>query len=347
MHIDQWGEIHPIGPEKEKPLEPSQLGGTEEIGVDQLSDIGQKVKRYGTAKARNREMAAFLALRGAEESTPYNNKSGFHWQHHPYAQLSKKLYDCASWLEFHHYFESEQTRLVGAVTCKNHLLCPFCAIRRGAKTLRNYHEKALHLAANFDFYLVTLTVKNGPNLFERYQHLKGAFKRLRDRGKKGYGTFSRVAGAVWSTEFTKSAEGWHPHIHAIVAIPKGEAPIRYGEGSQLALDWLAATGDSYIVHSERIKGEADELATSLCEVLKYALKFSDLDLADNLHAYEVLKGKRLIQASGCFYGLELPEVDSLVDDPLDGPYVALFFRYGSSGYRLNNRVTSTQSLERH
>jgi hypothetical protein len=331
MYVDQWGEIH-LGLDKEKPLEPSQLGGNEELGVDQLSDIGAKVKRYGTAKARNREMAAFL-VQGSTQAT-----------NDPLRKLSKLLYDCASWLEFHHYTETNQTVLSNAITCKKHLLCPVCAIRRGVKTLRNYHERALFLAPKFDFYLVTLTVKNGPDLAERFNHLKHSFKRLRTRGRDGYGEWSRVAGAVWSTEFTKSSEGWHPHIHAIVSLPKGERPIRYGEGSQLSLDWLAVTGDSYIVHTNRIKGDDSDLAAGLCEVLKYALKFSDLDLADNLEAFYALRGKRLIQASGVFYGLELPESDDLLDDPLDGPYITLFFKYGSAGYRLDRGVSLPHSL---
>jgi hypothetical protein len=332
MYVDQWGEIHPSGLIKEKPLEPSQLAGIEEIGVDQLSDIGEKVKRYGTAKARNRQMAGFLA----QSSTQSTND--------PLRKLSTQLYDCASWLEFRHYTETKKTLLSRALTCQKHLLCPVCAIRRGAKTLRKYHERASFLAPLFDFYLVTLTVKNGPDLAERFSHLKHSFKRLRQRSQKGYGVWSRVAGAVWSVEFTKSVEGWHPHIHAIVAVPKGEEPIRYGAGSQLALDWLSVTGDSYIVHTNRIKGEDSDLAAGLCEVLKYSLKFSDLDLADNLAAYYALKGKRLIQASGCFYGLELPEDDDLLDDALDEPYITLFFKYGSSGYRLESGVSFTKLL---
>lgn len=238
MYVDQEGEIHLTGPEKEKPLNPSELGGDQEIGVEHLSDIGRKVKRYGTAKDRNRQMAAHLVTVATRATND------------PYRKLSRDLYDCASWLEFHHYTESQQTRLVGAMTCKKHLLCPFCAIRRGAKTLRNYHEKALHLGAKYDFYLVTLTVKNGPDLWERYQHLKGSFKRLRDRAKKGYGAFATVEGAVWSTEFTKGVDGWHPHLHIIAAVPKGERPIRYGEGSQLSMDWQAITADSFIVHAK-------------------------------------------------------------------------------------------------
>jgi len=323
MYVDQWGEIHPLtSPEKEKPLSPSQLAGTEEIGVDQLSDIGQKIKRYGTAKARNRQMADFLA----QSSTQSSND--------PYRKLSRSMYECATWLNFHHYTETNQTKLVRLVSCKKHLLCPVCAIRRGAKALRNYHERAMHLADQYDFYPMALTVKNGPDLWERFSHLKNAFKRLRLRGKKGYGVWAGVSGAVWSTEFTKSLEGWHPHLHLLIAVPKGSDPIRYGQGSQLALDWLAVTGDSFITHVGKNLAHSGDLAAGLCEVLKYALKFSDLDLADNLHAYEALRGKRLVQASGCFFGLELPEDDDLADEPEDGHFVELFFNYTSSGYRL-------------
>lgn len=321
MYVDQWGEIHPPpDPEKAKPLDPDSLAATG-IEVSEQSDIGQIVRRYGTAKARNRQMAGFLAASSTSRQ-------------HPYRKLSQKLYDCASWMEIHHYTETKQNRIARACLCKKHLLCPVCAIRRGAKTLRNYHQRAVYLAATHDFYFVTLTVKNGPDLWERYQHLKNAFKRLRGRGKKGHGVWAGVSGAVWSTEFTKSEHGWHPHLHILVATPKGAPRIYYGQDSQLAADWLMATGDSFITHAAPIAATGDDLAGGLVEVLKYALKFSDLDLADNLEAFETLKGKRLIQASGCFFGLDLPDDDPLTDDPEDGPYIALFFRYGSTGYRL-------------
>jgi hypothetical protein len=251
------------------------------------------------------------------------------------------MYDCAAWMIFHHYTDTNNTKLHRADSCKKHLLCPVCAIRRGAKTLRNYHERAMVLADQFDFYPMALTVKNGPDLWERYSHLKNAFKRLRQRAQKGYGVWSTVAGAVWSTEFTHSGEGWHPHLHLLIAVPKGSAPIRYGQGSQLALDWQSVTGDSFITHVGKNLADSGDLAAGLCEVLKYALKFSDLSLVDNLHAYETLRGKRLIQSSGCFYGLELPEDDDLNEIPEDGPYIELFFNYGASGYKLSRSTNGT------
>jgi hypothetical protein len=332
MYVDQWGEIHPPPDpireaEKKEPLTPESLAA-KGVEVPELADIGQKLSRYGTAKARNRQMAAHIVGLGPPGVTTRQTASSTF-------RIAQQMYDCASLLGFRHYTESKQTILSSGHFCKRHLLCPVCAIRRGVRTLRSYHERALYLADKFDFYLVTLTVKNGPDLFERYNHLKHAFKRLRTRGRDGYGVWSRVSGAVWSTEFTYTDEnGWHPHLHVLVAVPKGEAPIRYGQGSQLAADWLAVTGDSFIVHSARVAGSGDELAGGLCEVLKYALKFSDLPLDKNWEAFLILKGKRLVQSSGCFYGLELPEDADLVDDPLDGPYIDLWFRYGPTGYKL-------------
>jgi hypothetical protein len=122
------------------------------------------------------------------------------------------------------------------------------------------------------------------------------------------------------------------------AVPKGSAPIRWGEGSQLRADWLAITGDSFITHTKPLEtGDRASLIDAFCEVLKYALKFSTLPLDDNLSAYRALKGRRLIASSGIWYGLELPEDASLEDDPLDGPFIEIVYRWaGSAGYVLED-----------
>jgi hypothetical protein len=319
MYVDQWGEIHPPPePEKANPLTPASLAA-EGAGGSGQKDLEAKLVRYGTAKARNREMAGYLCQLGVDD------------RHGPYKRLSKALYECASWLEFHRYIETGRTVLANAITCKKHLLCPVCAIRRGGKTLRKYHERAAFLATDNDFEMLTVTVKNGADLAERYRHLKSAWRKLRQRIRDGYGPLAHTRGMVWSFEFTRGQDGlWHPHIHAIVAVPKGSPRIAYGEGSALRHQWQQLTGDSFIVHARPIAG--DDLVGGFCEVLKYALKFSSLTLPDNVHAYDTLKGKRLVQAGGCFYGLELPEDDELLDDPEDGPYEVLWYRYTSGGY---------------
>lgn len=309
-------------PEKAKPLTSESLAAID-VGVSgQQGYEPKQLGRYGTAKARNHQMAGFLVTSG-------------------YRAVSDKLYQCGSYLRFRHYMAHSQTRLIESRSCDVSLLCPLCAIRRGARMLRRYAERCQYLAPAHDFYLVTFTVKNGPDLEERYRHLLGSWKRLNERAKKGYGRFADASGAFGSIEFTKSAEGWHPHMHMIWAMPKGSDPLRYGRHSQLAAEWHAVTGDSFIVHTQRIEAASDEAAAAndpliaaLCETLKYAVKFSDLDLADNLHAWQVLKGKRLTRSYGCFFGLELPD-EPLDDDELDGPYIDLLYRFmGASGYIL-------------
>jgi Replication protein len=343
MYIDRDGVIHdpsPPAPEKAKPLNPSSLAA-HGLGASGLHTIGQKVARYGTAKARNREMAAFLVLKGTEAPSFTDGRR--------LNVLAQSLYDCGSWLELRHYLQTGNNRFRGSF-CNKHLLCPVCAIRRSSKLLRRYHERCVHLAAEFDFYHVVLTVKNGPNLVERYLHLKHAFKRLRERGKKGYGVWAGISGAIWSFEFTYSQEhGWHPHAHIVVAVPKGSPPIRYGEGSQLRADWHAVTGDSFITHASPILPTEEGTAEALCEVLKYALKFSGLPLDLNLEAASTLGGKRLLGSSGVFYGLDLPPGDDLNDELEDGPFIRFMLRYAAAGYTVTESMyhAHTPQVEPH
>lgn len=328
----------PPDPEKENPLTP---GLAAEGAGDADRNLTARLGRYGTAKNRNHQMAGYL-LTQRERS------------------LSTRLYRCGGYLRFREWLHHDnRMTLHEGRFCKVHLLCPLCAIRRGGHMLRRYVERARFIARDHDLWMVTLTVKNGPDLFERFQHLKGAVRKIRQRAAKGYGMFSVASGALWSYEFTRGQDGlWHPHVHMVWAMPKG-TPIQWGKDSQLGMDWFAATGDSYIVHAERIgAGEGapvgegptatatDPLIKAFCEVLKYALKFSSLSLEDNYGAFLALRGKRLLASSGIWYGLELPEDAQLEDDPLDGPYIEHLYRYaGSKGYVLEDVTLMEPQVE--
>lgn len=299
----------PPDPRKSNPLTPASLAAEGAGGADQTLEA--RLDRYGTGKARSQQMAGYLIT-------------------HQQGQLAHRLERCASVLVFREWMaHAGKITLHSGQFCQLPLLCPVCAIRRGGKMLRRYVERAQYLARTHDLWLVTLTVKNGPDLFERYAHLKHGIKRLRVRARDGYGEFARANGALWSVEFTHRETGWHPHAHMVWAMPKGSAPVRYGKGSQLASDWHAITGDSDIVHAEQIQADCESaLVDAFCEVLKYAVKFSDLSLEDNFHAYANLRGQRLISSCGVWWGLDLPEDAKLEDDPLDGPFIEHFYRYG-------------------
>ncbi|MDF1881490.1 protein rep, partial [Sulfurimonas sp. MAG313] len=171
---------------------------------------------------------------------------------------------------------------------------------------------------------------------ERYKHLKKSYKKLLNRRRvylkngRGYTELSKSLGGVHSFEFTNNqGKGWHPHVHSIVLLDK------YIDQKALSEEWEKITGDSKIVDIRKITtGKDGTMIKGLLEVFKYALKFSTLELEDNYHAYQTLRGQRLQSAYGCLWGVKVPETD--MEDPLTGlPYLELFYRYlDSSGYSL-------------
>ena len=194
--------------------------------------------------------------------------------------------------------------------------------------------------------LLTLTVKNGPDLQERHQHLEQSWRRLQERRRdyrkkgRGYTELAKVAGALFSYEVTNKGNGWHPHLHAIVLLDD------WIDREKLSQEWHRITGDSFVIDIRQVgKGLKDMLDTTgnvvpqvveaFTEVSKYALKFSDLSFDDNLHAFETLRGKRLQGTFGAFWGVKVPE--SLLDDLLaHEPYLELVYRFNGKAYDLTS-----------
>lgn len=272
----------------------------------------EKLKRYSTARLRALEMQEYCNVRQD-------------------VKMSNKLANCANYLVFRHYFRIDEVRLHAAQFCKKHLLCPMCAIRRGAKMLKAYLEKYQIVIAerpSLTPYLVTLTVKNGLYLDERVNHLRQSMKKMTEsrrnalKGLISFNEFSKSAGGFHSVEVTNRGNGWHPHVHMIWLC--SEKPNQ----SLLSKEWQAITGDSYIVDVRPLHDPVE----GFLEVCKYALKFSDLSLSDNYHAFEIMAGMRLIDSHGILRGVVIP--DSLLDEIIDSePYVELFYRYLNGFYR--------------
>jgi len=294
--------------EKENPLSVVTLARDTEQGADGASGLPAKIARYSEARRKALQMQSFAANAG-------------------HVKEAKKLADCANYLLFRHYYTVDKVRLHAASFCKKHLLCPMCAIRRGAKMLKAYldkYEAVMLEHGHLRPYLVTLTVKNGPDLVERLNHLRGAMRRMsqarRDHlsnpRKNRRVEFAASMGGFHSIEVTNKGQGWHPHVHMIwlcASQPDQQA---------LSAEWHAWTGDSFIVDVRPLHDPVE----GFLEVCKYALKFSDLDEADNWHAYQVMSGQRLIDSHGLMRGVEIPE--SLLDEPLDGlPFVDLLYRH--------------------
>lgn len=284
-----------------------------------FSDLPTRLQRYEEAHSRALLMADYATLQG-------ENK------------LSLKLAKCGHYLVFRHYYTEDKLKLHAADFCKKHLLCPFCAIRRGAKYLKAYTEKLeiiLQDNPNLKAYLVTLTVKNGVDLMERFRHMRKALSAmtqarrayLNDSKNRQHIEFAKTLGGIHSIELKrgKNSNAWHPHVHMIWLCET--EPDQY----KLSAEWKNLTGDSYIVDVRPFHNQGDMIGGFL-EVFKYALKFSELELSDNWEAFEKLTGKRLIDAFGLFRGVEVS--DDLTDGVLhDLPYLELFFEYCRGEYQ--------------
>lgn len=315
-----------MGSKKENPLNVDALAGETNQGVDDAAALPGRLNRYSKAHRRALSMSDYAMKMAANSANAQVRNDRL--------KLSQRLKSCGEYLLFRDYYTVGKVRLHAAKFCKKHLLCPLCAIRRGAKMVKSYLDKLQVLKAenpNLKAYLVTLTVKNGPDLLERYNHLQQSVHALHKTrtGKGQYSEACKAAGAVWSYEFKRGANSgeWHPHMHAVWLCE--ESP----NARQLSEQWKRITGDSFIVDVTPFHDQQDVISGFL-EVFKYAVKFSDLPMEDNWHGYEVLSGKRLIASFGSFRGVEIPE--DLADEPLDGlPYIEQLYRYVfGAGYSL-------------
>lgn len=293
---------------------PDSLAG--EIGVGGIEALPQRVNRYGKAKTGALDIVEYIRTLAASKAASQHQPGLF--------SLAWRVGDCGDYLAFRHYYTIDQVRLHGASLCMKHLLCPLCAIRRGAKALAAYlqrWEAIKSQSKGLKPFLVTLTVKDGDDLGERYRHLHTSQHELWKRKQRGRGSsLDCVKGAVWSYEAKRGtgSGSWHPHLH-MVALCESQP-----DQNQLSREWHDITGDSFIVDVRPISQE--DPVSGFIEVFKYAVKFSAQSPADTFHCFEVLGGRRLIGSSGIFRGVEIPE--SLLDEPLeDLPFVTYFYRY--------------------
>lgn len=320
---------------KKTPVGAIDLAEEAHTGADEIQNLGDRIARYGQAHSRSLAMLEHLQdVPGTEAE-----------------KTAAGLATCGNYLHFREYFTVGKVRLHNATFCKQHLVCPLCAIRRGAKTLGAYlarWEVIQEQRPDLKPYLLTLTVKNGPDLAERQAHLTRSLKRLmhhrRDfnAGTRGapWTELCKAEGGVYTLEQTNIGNGWHPHCHMIVLA--ASAPSQ----SAISAEWHRITGDSMIVDCRPITGDPSE---GFMEVFKYAIKFAGLSLEDNWHAAQVLKGKRLLNSFGLFRGVEVPE--SLLDEPLDSlPYWDRFYRFVQGEYQFTGEspkaVGQSSEIER-
>ena len=318
-------------------VDPKLAGRDTSEGLGNAVKHPERVARLGDCKKRSLQMGRYIQA-SAGDSPAEGERL---------LNLSSEVLSCANYLVFHNYYTIDEIRLAKITTCKKHLVCPVCARIRAAKQVARYLERLDVIREDrpkIKLALLTLTVKNGPDLEERFKHLQKSWKTYQDRRRdflkkgRGFNELCKVDGSVFSYEVTNKGNGWHPHLHAIVALND------YINQDDLSLEWQGITGDSHIVDIRLIKGDPAE---GFLEVFKYALKFSELSLKHNLHAYLSLSGKRLQGSFGIFHGVKTPE--KMTDDLLENlPYLEMFYRFSrkKSTFEME-KITSVESEEKH
>lgn len=302
-------------------------------GTDGEKGHKEKLKLYAKAKDHAKAVASYIITK---DFTLHKE--------------AEALQACASWIIFRHYFTSDRYRMIGGCTCKKHLLCAMCALRRAAKTVRAYEAKIRQVmeeqtGAGLVPVLVTLTIKNGSDLEERTNHLERAFKTMvknRMRAKSGgrhKTVFRLLAGAAGAFEFKRGRNSglWHPHIHLWALVPDDVDLLQMMW--DLSDEWRRITGDSQNVDITPIDCGTDEsFLKSICEVFRYALKFGEMEIKDQVHAYKVLKGRRLVRDFGLLHGVQVPDDlhDTIESELALEPYIDLMYEHvgGKVGYAL-------------
>lgn len=323
---------------KEKPLTRETLGGDLGKGWDASERLPERIAQYATLKRRTKEFV------------DWGLSGGIAAFDKPTTKLWRNLQDCGQYLIFRNYIVSKRARLIGACSCKQHLLCAFCASRRGVKNAVAYKEKVDHLAKEsqdpLDLVFITFTIKNGPDLPERFEHLRKSIQtilRHRNTEALGRGThkteMSKLTGGVFAYEFKRGAnlDQWHPHIHMLAHLPKD----RKIDARTLKNEWLAITDDSQVINIEYVNNDNPYL-----EIFAYALKFSEMSHPDRWYAAQQLRSQRLISSFGSFRGVDL--TDDVTDDILttDEPFVDLLFRWHHArGYGQPSVLSPTETQQ--
>jgi hypothetical protein len=128
----------PDEPERENPVELSLDGVSD--GVEALP---KRIDRYGKAKKGALDVVDYM------ESLP------------DHQAIARRVKTCGDYLVFRHYFTVDRVKLHGASLCMKHLLCPLCAIRRGAKYLKAYLVKFQALQEQNSSIYTNLSVNFG------------------------------------------------------------------------------------------------------------------------------------------------------------------------------------------
>lgn len=179
-------------------------------------------------------------------------------------------------------------------------LCPGCAWRESIRSAERVASIAGALADQGRVMLmVTLTVPNvcGDKLRDTIQHINRSWSRLCKR--KRYAVWADNVRKIEIT-YNRAASSYHPHMHAVVFVPKSYFGKRYISQQQLLLDWRVVTGQPEITQVDVRRCRDRGNTNAILEVAKYSCKASDYaqseDVCDTM--YTALHHTRVMTFAG-------------------------------------------------
>lgn len=205
-----------------------------------------------------------------------------------FPEYAARTRDCATWLQFNVYKGGER-RLKTANFCKLRL-CPMCISRRARRNVVKLSQVLNRVETEHEakFVFLTLTIQNveGPELGEAIAQLCEGWDRLRKQRQ----VERSVKGWFRAIEITRRGKGYHPHIHAILAVDgdyfskASRESGKYLNQADLIGRWQRALRVTYrpSVRIQTTKGKAGQgtVAASAggraaVEAAKYAVKDED------------------------------------------------------------------------
>jgi hypothetical protein len=109
-----------------------------------------------------------------------------------------------------------ETRWIGVLTCGHIWTCPVCATKLRAERLARVYRAAE--VGSSVWQMVTLTVRHrdGMPLRSLLSGLMAAWRRIKQGGAVQRIWTANVKASIRAVEVTRSANGWHPHLHVLL-----------------------------------------------------------------------------------------------------------------------------------
>lgn len=213
-----------------------------------------------------------------------------------YVEYSERARTCATWLEYGVMADGSK-RLSSANFCQLRL-CPMCTARRAKRAAYKLSQvlDAVEAEHGAKFLFLTLTVKSVPGnaLGDALGQLTTAWNKLMQHRQ----VVRAVKGWFRAIEITRGDAGYHPHIHAILAVEPGYFSRKSGQyitQKEWISRWRLALRVDYNpsvrIQTAKGKGEVSAGRAAAVEAAKYATKdeeYIDPRLPEGL-AVEILR----------------------------------------------------------